>query len=305
MSDVYLNSLGSFIGAIFGVLLGADFRWPLLREVALKPFPSLLLAAWFAYRLYPYVPTIDLHKILTACDQADCRCTDAPAIRPVPLCRYLDGRRLYRSKPLWSATVCADLRARRRGRICREDFRHRQPAEAHRPCGGRTSICPMAGHPVIVVAAGRAGGRARRADPRAAPRTLSIQRGVPRLRLDSVSQPHARIAGSRHHLVPGEILSLWRADLAVGRIRLVAGRRGSFSHAAAAAHQLRGNLFTRAECGNDGRDVGARRGGYLPAAAASLEDPVPQFGKAPGFSSRRSRAIPAPSIPAKARRAPP
>ena len=62
MSDVYLNTFGSFLGAIGGVLLGSDFRWPLLKEMAEKPFPALLLAAWYGYRLYPYVPTIDLHK---------------------------------------------------------------------------------------------------------------------------------------------------------------------------------------------------------------------------------------------------
>lgn len=62
MSDVYLNTFGSALGAIGGVVLGSDFRWPFLRELSAKPFPTLLLAAWFGYRLYPYVPTIDLHK---------------------------------------------------------------------------------------------------------------------------------------------------------------------------------------------------------------------------------------------------
>lgn len=62
MSDVYLNSFGSALGAVGGILLGSDFRWPLLRELAAKPFPALLLASWYGYRLYPYVPTIDLHK---------------------------------------------------------------------------------------------------------------------------------------------------------------------------------------------------------------------------------------------------
>ncbi|HLG87610.1 MAG TPA: VanZ family protein [Alphaproteobacteria bacterium] len=62
MSDVYLNTFGSFLGAVGGVLLGSDFRWPFLRELTEKPFPALLLAAWYGYRLYPYVPTIDLHK---------------------------------------------------------------------------------------------------------------------------------------------------------------------------------------------------------------------------------------------------
>jgi hypothetical protein len=50
------------LGALAGTLIGNEFRWPLLRDVSAKPFPALLLAAWFGYRLYPYVPTIDLHK---------------------------------------------------------------------------------------------------------------------------------------------------------------------------------------------------------------------------------------------------
>lgn len=62
MSDVYLNTFGSVLGAVGGILIGTDFRWPLLSEIGAKPFPSLLLAAWLGYRLYPYVPTIDLHK---------------------------------------------------------------------------------------------------------------------------------------------------------------------------------------------------------------------------------------------------
>jgi len=62
MSDVYLNTFGSFLGAVGGVLLGTDFRWPLLKEFSVRPFPALLLAAWLGYRMYPYVPTIDLHK---------------------------------------------------------------------------------------------------------------------------------------------------------------------------------------------------------------------------------------------------
>jgi hypothetical protein len=39
-------------------------RWPLVRELNAQPDASLLLAAFLGYRLYPYVPTIDLHKYL-------------------------------------------------------------------------------------------------------------------------------------------------------------------------------------------------------------------------------------------------
>ncbi|MBV8653518.1 MAG: VanZ family protein [Alphaproteobacteria bacterium] len=62
MSDVYLNTLGTFIGALAGLVFDGYFTWPLLREVSEKPIPALLLVALLGYRLFPYVPTIDLHK---------------------------------------------------------------------------------------------------------------------------------------------------------------------------------------------------------------------------------------------------
>jgi len=61
-SDVYLNTFGTALGAIAGGFIGTEFHWPLLRAMALRPAPALLLAGWLGYRLFPYVPTIDLHK---------------------------------------------------------------------------------------------------------------------------------------------------------------------------------------------------------------------------------------------------
>lgn len=63
-SDVYANIVGTFIGAGFGVRFTQEFRLPGLRELRLRPFPTLLLVSWLCYRLYPFVPTIDLHKYL-------------------------------------------------------------------------------------------------------------------------------------------------------------------------------------------------------------------------------------------------
>jgi len=61
-TDVYSNSLGTALGAAAGYIIGVEIRWPLLRGIAANRVPTLLLTAWIAYRLYPYVPTIDLHK---------------------------------------------------------------------------------------------------------------------------------------------------------------------------------------------------------------------------------------------------
>ena len=62
MGDVYANAIGTASGAAAGILLGASARWPFVREFAANPIEALLLTMFFAYRLYPYVPVIDLHK---------------------------------------------------------------------------------------------------------------------------------------------------------------------------------------------------------------------------------------------------
>src|SRR5215470_9526046 len=61
-SDVYSNVLGTLLGGIGGLVIGGDLRWPLVRECAAAPVPTLLLVGYLGYRLFPYVPTIDLHK---------------------------------------------------------------------------------------------------------------------------------------------------------------------------------------------------------------------------------------------------
>ena len=60
--DVYANLIGTILGAIAGNFAGGNFIWLTFRQVAAKRVPGLLLALWLGYRLYPYVPTIDLHK---------------------------------------------------------------------------------------------------------------------------------------------------------------------------------------------------------------------------------------------------
>jgi VanZ family protein len=60
--DVYANLIGTVLGAIVGNFAGGDFLWLPFREIAANRVPCLLLGLWLAYRLYPYVPAIDLHK---------------------------------------------------------------------------------------------------------------------------------------------------------------------------------------------------------------------------------------------------
>jgi VanZ family protein len=64
--DVYANVIGTTLGGVVGGITHVNFRWPLLREIASNRVPSMLLAVWLGYRLFPYVPTTDLHKYWNA-----------------------------------------------------------------------------------------------------------------------------------------------------------------------------------------------------------------------------------------------
>jgi VanZ family protein len=87
-TDFYANVLGTAIGACIGWFFGQNFRWPLLREISANRVPALLLAAWLGYRLYPYVPTIDLHKYWNA-------------LKPIFLYPQLTPDALFRHVAIW------------------------------------------------------------------------------------------------------------------------------------------------------------------------------------------------------------
>jgi VanZ family protein len=95
--DVYANSAGTLLGAVGGALTGGNFRWPLLSEIAANRVPALLLGAWIGYRLFPYVPTLDLHKYWDA-------------LKPVILDPSLTRYDLFRYTFIW-LTICALIEA--------------------------------------------------------------------------------------------------------------------------------------------------------------------------------------------------
>ena len=89
-TDFYANTIGTAFGALGGYLLGSSFRWPFLREISANRGPTMLIAAWLGYRLYPYVPTIDLHKYWDA-------------LKPVVLYPSLTGYELFHYTAIWLA----------------------------------------------------------------------------------------------------------------------------------------------------------------------------------------------------------
>jgi VanZ family protein len=61
MSDVYLNTCGTLLGAALGVSFDA-IPQAVNRDATSPPVTFVLLIAFLGARLYPYVPTIDVHK---------------------------------------------------------------------------------------------------------------------------------------------------------------------------------------------------------------------------------------------------
>ena len=97
LADVYATTIGTCLGALGGIVFGAEIRWSPLREITAKPVPMLLLFAWLGYRLFPFVPTIDLHKYWDA-------------LKPLFLTPSLSAYDLLRYTAMW-LTICAIIEA--------------------------------------------------------------------------------------------------------------------------------------------------------------------------------------------------
>jgi hypothetical protein len=85
MGDVYANAIGSAVGGAAAAAIGASMRWPFMRELGAHPTASLLLVMFLGYRLYPYVPTIDLHKYWHALQPI----LKSPSLPPDQLIRFI------------------------------------------------------------------------------------------------------------------------------------------------------------------------------------------------------------------------
>ena len=96
LSDFALNVIGCLAGAL--VSQARVFRFPFrpLPQGEGAIFARVLLFAWLAWRLYPYVPTIDLHKYWNS-------------LKPVLLHPEIDAYGVFRFAVLWQG-VCHLLR---------------------------------------------------------------------------------------------------------------------------------------------------------------------------------------------------
>jgi len=101
-TDVYLNAAGTALGVFAGCIARVAIRLPSASGLAAGRFPALLLSAWLTYRLYPFVPTIDLHKYWRA-------------LRPVILHTGMSPYDLYRHSVVWltAAALLAAVAGRR------------------------------------------------------------------------------------------------------------------------------------------------------------------------------------------------
>jgi VanZ family protein len=93
LSDVYLNTSGAALGAIVTGLVTTPGRSLLSTEIAGRPIPVLLLGAMLGYHLFPYVPTIDLHKYWRS-------------VRPLIVAPSLPPLMLLKYAALWLTTCC-------------------------------------------------------------------------------------------------------------------------------------------------------------------------------------------------------
>lgn len=64
--DTAFNALGAALGIAIGLAIGRAPRIGQVRVATEAPFPLLMIVAWLGYRLYPFVPSLDLQRIKDA-----------------------------------------------------------------------------------------------------------------------------------------------------------------------------------------------------------------------------------------------
>jgi glycopeptide antibiotics resistance protein len=66
MTDIYSNTAGAFLGALAGSYQPRRVRLPVVGWMHWRPFALLMAACWLGHRLFPYLPSFDVHKYRSA-----------------------------------------------------------------------------------------------------------------------------------------------------------------------------------------------------------------------------------------------
>ena len=90
LSDVYANTAGTLLGGALGYELHRQTPARLPASFRQRPYIILMLGCWLGYRLFPYVPTVDLHAYWTA-------------VKPLFRSPELPPLDLYRHTVIWLA----------------------------------------------------------------------------------------------------------------------------------------------------------------------------------------------------------
>ena len=85
LMDVYANTAGVLLGAAASSIPFRKLPWARIGNAERRPFVILLLSCWLGYRLFPFAPTIDLHKYWTAVKPLIL----SPSFPLLDLCRHI------------------------------------------------------------------------------------------------------------------------------------------------------------------------------------------------------------------------
>lgn len=245
-SDFYTNTLGTLLGGLAALPIGASFRLPYIGEVTARPIPTLLIIAWLGYRMYPYVPTIDLHKYWNA-------------LKPIVLTPSLTSYDLFHQATIWLALYALIEAAAGRRRsgflapmfailvLCGKILIVNTVLRLAEPVGAATAFVvwlALLWLPVRLQA-GIVGLVVVRLRDRAAARAVHLPAVRPQLRLGPVRRPDAWFASGRCAGVPGEVLPVWQHGLSARHRAAAAGFGDAAGDAAAVRDELGGDLSAR------------------------------------------------------------
>ena len=91
-SDFALNVIGVLLGIVIALVTGARLVKTALPAGSAPAFARLLLLAWLGWRLYPYVPTLEIHKYWRS-------------LKPVLFAQDVAAYSIFRYAALWLSVI--------------------------------------------------------------------------------------------------------------------------------------------------------------------------------------------------------